>query len=77
MSFDSFLDQAFLAFLVGTFTLAAWFCKAVVVELREMKKSIAEMNVTLAVVINNQSHQREEIDELKGRMERLEFNKRS
>lgn len=72
MTFNTFIDQAFIAFLGGTLALAGWFCRAVVVELREMKKSISEMNVTLAVVINNQGHQKIEIDDIKNRVNRLE-----
>jgi hypothetical protein len=72
MTFNDFVNQAFVGFLIGTFALAGWFCRAVVVELREMKESISEMNITLAVVTNNQVHQSQEIDIMKNRLDRLE-----
>lgn len=72
MTWANFVDQSFVAFLGFSLALAAWFCRAIVFELREMKKSISEMNVTLAVVINNQSHHANQIDDIKTRVVRLE-----
>lgn len=76
LSWEKFVQWAFLSLLTASTTVACWFLMDVRASLKEMSLSIVELNRNMAVVITTSQYQQRAIDSLTSRIERIEEDAR-